>query len=164
MTIIFEKVHTSLLIKSFKNTKIIKIIKFIKAALQRTSPGSFLNQSEHANTNTGWTEAFHIYIEPLFLHHIMLNYPFSIFLYQSEQMIKILNIPFYEDSRIWQTKARLSTSALSSCSPWSLKWTRMAIISHVVCSQGWGKWLAHLDRWKRHHYAFEGNHYEYSNW
>ena len=52
----------------------------------------------------------------------MLNYPFSIFLYQSEQMIKILDIPFYEDSRIWQTKARLSTSALSSCSPWSLQW------------------------------------------
>ena len=59
----------------------------------------------------------------------MLNYPFSIFLYQSEQMIKILNIPFYEDSRIWQTKARLSTSALSSCSPWSLQWTRMATTS-----------------------------------
>ena len=70
-----------------------------------------------------------VYIEPLFLHHIMLNYPFSIFLYQSEQMIKILNIPFYEDSRIWQTKARLSTSALSSCSPWSLQWTRMATTS-----------------------------------
>ena len=59
----------------------------------------------------------------------MLNYPFSIFLYQSEQMIKILDIPFYEDSRIWQTKARLSTSALSSCSPWSLQWTRMATTS-----------------------------------
>ena len=63
----------------------------------------------------------------------MLNYPFSIFLYQSEQMIKILNIPFYEDSRIWQTKARLSTSALSSCSPWSLQWTRIATTSSCLC-------------------------------
>ena len=30
----------------------------------------------------------------------MLNYPFSIFFYQSEQIIKFLNVAFYENSRM----------------------------------------------------------------